>query len=824
MNRIHKIFIAFISLLLGLFAFGQQTTLKGQVLDGMNKQPLPFAKIQFYNSKIGTVTDTLGNFYLQTYYATDSIKVSFSGYLSKTVKIQKDKEQELVIELNILSGTLNEVRLKAPDEMPSTRLHKRVIAYKSINNKEKLDAYEYELYNKIQLDLNNLNANFESNGLVKRLDVVIDFLDSNDRSGKFLPVVLSETVSDFYFKNNPKKKREVIKGTQITGIENLQVNQFFGDMYLDLNVYDNVYDMFNKSFISPLAPYARNFYKFYLEDSAFIDNDWCYKLRFLPKRKGDLTFYGEMWINDTTYAVKKINANLSDNANLNYIQDFYFEQEFDQVEKEVWMLTEEKIIAEFKLTKDSKIYGLYGRKYGSRRNFKVNTKREPEFYNSNSSIEIQDGAKNRGKSYWDSIRHPPLNIQEVKIGNMIDSLEKTPFFKTVKNFTYFTTTGYWPFGKFELGSAFFTFSYNRVEKFRTALALRTSNNFSRRVEFGGRLAYGFGDERFKYGGLVRYNITPKKRGMWSTYYNYDIEQIGQSPTAATVGSTFGTALNTRALDKLTFVTKVGTNLEKDIKKDIIVFAGAEWKEYTPLGLANYRKVNPLNPLDTLNSDRIKTTEFLFRCRWTKDEEFIAGSFDRTSMRSVYPILSLQAIIGVKGIMGSQYNYQKLEFQLEHNTQVGALGRMRYGMTAGYIFGNTAYPFLKVHEGNQSLWLLTTAFNKMNFLEFISDRYIMAFSENHWEGLLFDRLPGIKKLKLRLVTNVRAVYGDISDRHQEEMIIPDFVRRFGNIPYVEAAVGIENIAKFLRVDLVYRATHQIPNVSPLGILFRLDLYF
>jgi hypothetical protein len=194
------------------------------------------------------------------------------------------------------------------------------------------------------------------------------------------------------------------------------------------------------------------------------------------------------------------------------------------------------------------------------------------------------------------------------------------------------------------------------------------------------------------------------------------------------------------------------------------------------------------------------------------------------MRSVYPILSLQAIIGVKGIMGSQYNYQKLEFQLEHNTQVGALGRMRYGMTAGYIFGNTAYPFLKVHEGNQSLWLLTTAFNKMNFLEFISDRYVMAFSENHWEGLLFDRLPGIKKLKLRLVTNVRAVYGDISDRHQEEMIIPDFVRRFGNVPYVETSVGIENIAKFLRIDLVYRATHQIPNVSPFGILFRFDLYF
>ncbi|MFM8243059.1 MAG: carboxypeptidase-like regulatory domain-containing protein, partial [Crocinitomicaceae bacterium] len=203
-----------------MISFGQQTTIKGKVIDGMNKQPIPFAKIQFYDSKIGTMSDTLGQFFIQTYYATDSIKVSFSGYISKTVKIQKDQSQELLIELNILTGTLKEVRLVAPEEMPSTRLHKRVIANKPINNKEKLDAYEYELYNKIQLDLNNLDANFESNGLVKKLDVVLDFLDSNDRSGKYLPVVLSETVSDFYFKTNPKKKREVIKGTQITGIEN----------------------------------------------------------------------------------------------------------------------------------------------------------------------------------------------------------------------------------------------------------------------------------------------------------------------------------------------------------------------------------------------------------------------------------------------------------------------------------------------------------------------------------------------------------------------------------------------------------------------------
>ncbi|MDP5096626.1 MAG: DUF5686 family protein, partial [Flavobacterium sp.] len=363
---------------------------------------------------------------------------------------------------------------------------------------------------------------------------------------------------------------------------------------------------------------------------------------------------------------------------------------------------------------------------------------------------------------------------------------------------------------------------NPVESFRTALALRTSNKFSKRLELGGKVAYGFGDERFKYGGSIRYNITPKKRGMMVAYYNYDVEQIGQSPTAATVGSTFGTLFRTVPLDKLTFVEKAGINLEKDVKKDIIIYTAFEWKEFTPLGIANYVKLNEFNLPDTIKS--IRTSEFTFRYRWAKDEEFIGGSFDRSSLRSRYPIISIQGIFGVKGLFGSDYNYQKIEFQLEHHRLIGALGRIRYGFSAGYVFGTAAYPFLKVHEGNQSYWLMTSTFNKLNFFEFISDKYVGAFVENHWEGLLFDRIPLINKLKWRLVTLGRITYGSISDRHSREMLLPTFTKKFGNVPYAELAVGIENIFKIARVDLVWRVTHLDPGMSPIGVRARFAFNF
>lgn len=806
-----------------LVVLSQQTIITGVVTDVSTNEKLPYVSVRFLDSKIGTLTDSIGRFTLETYYATDSLRFSLSGFISQTIRIKKDETQEVTIQLGILTDDLAEIVILTPDEFPSTKLHKRMVANKPINNKEKLNSYEYDLYSKIQFDLSNLDDNFGKNGVVKRLDLIMDYLDSTSTGENYLPLILSENFSNFYFKNNPKIKKELIQGTQITGIDNLQINQFLGDMYLDVNIYDNVIDVFNKSFISPTSPIARSYYKFFLEDSSFIDNDWCYKLRFFPKRSGDLTFQGEMWINDTTYAIKLIKASIASDANLNYIQDLYLEHRFDQVEKEVWMLKEEKLIADIKLTQKTKVYGIYARKNSTRRNYVINAKRDPEFYTTGNAIQVMDSAKIRPESYWQSVRTEQLTKQQEGIVDMVDSLNSLPFFQTMKNLTYFSTTGYYPLGKLEYGSAFTLVSFNQVEKFRTAFALRTSNNFSKRLELGGRIAYGFGDERFKYGLTTRFNITPKKRGMMTAYYTYDIEQIGQSPTAASMGSTFATVLSTAPFDKLTFVKKAGISLEKDIKKDVVIFSAFDWKEFTPLGLANYLKLNQNTGLnDTISN--IRTAEVTARFRWTKDEEFLAGQFDRTSLRSVFPILSIQAIFGIKGIGGSQYNYQKLEFQLEHNAQVGIFGRMRYGAIAGYIFGNTAYPLLKVHEGNQSLWLLTSAFNKLNFLEFISDRYVGVFIENHWEGLLFDRIPINKKLKWRLLTTGRVAYGAISSRHEQEMLIPTFVKRFGNVPYVESSVGIENIFKALRVDLVWRMTHQIPGISPLGVRARISLNF
>ena len=814
--------ISFLLLIITNFSFAQQTKVFGIVKDAVSNEVLPYVTVRFQDSKIGTQTDTNGYFILETYYATDSLIFDYSGYKRKVVKIILDKPQEINIILSIKVDELEEVKILPPDEFPSTTLHKRVIANKHINNKEKLDAYEYELYSKVQLDIDNVGGNVVDKTMIEKFDVLSEYIDSSKQK-PFLPALLSESISQFYFKNNPKKKREIMSATYISGVTSLQLNQFLGDMYVDINVYDNSIKLFNQSFISPLANYARTFYRFYLEDSTFIDNKWCYKLTFKPKRSSDLTFQGVMWIHDTTYAVKSIEAKISPGANMNFVQDFYFEQKYDQVEKEVWMLVYERMLADIKVTRNSGLNGLIGRKTATRKNYIINKPKEDEYYKSDFTVEILDSAKMRNQEFWNLNRHIPLSVQESGINEMIDTLNNLPLFKTMKKLTYFASTSYYPLGKFEIGKASGLYSRNPIEQNRFALSLRTSNNFSKRLEIGGRLAYGTFDEKFKYGGSIRYNITPKKRGMITAFYSYDIEQIGQSSTATSVGSTFGTLFRTGPLDKLTFVERIGVNIEKDIKKDIVIYCGFERKDFVPLGLANYIKFNSLyNTYDTIH--KITTSEFTARFRWTKDEEFISGAFDRSTLRSRFPIFAIQGIFGVKGLFGGDYNYQKIEFRMDHNAKIGILGRINYGVNCGNVFGTAAYPFLKVHEGNQSYWLLTSTFNMLNFFEFISDRYIGGYVENHWGGLFFDAIPFVKEMKLRVVSSGRITYGSISSRHNIEMELPNFTKKFGNVPYAECSLGLENILKVIRIDVFWRLTHIDPGMNPIGIRGRVAFNF
>jgi hypothetical protein len=305
----HRSIVIFISLILLSFpgiTFAQHTRVTGRVTDALTNQPIPFANVAFKGTTIGTVTDINGYYQIDTDKPSDSLGASYVGYIPVTLKIAKGKTQAANFLLKVSRVDLGEVVIKA-GENPANILLRKVIENKDKNDKQHLDAYQYEVYNKMEFDMTDIPPDFKDKKLIKPFAFIFDNIDSSVTNSKpFLPFFITETLSNFYFKKNPKTSKEIIKASKISGLENESVTQFLGDMYQNIDVYDNYIDVFGKSFVSPVSNIGTVYYKYYLTDSAFLDNQWCYKLKFKPRRRQELTFTGECWMIQLLQFVKLI--------------------------------------------------------------------------------------------------------------------------------------------------------------------------------------------------------------------------------------------------------------------------------------------------------------------------------------------------------------------------------------------------------------------------------------------------------------------------------------------------------------------------------------
>jgi hypothetical protein len=794
----------------------------GYVTDALKGDTLPFVNISFKDSKIGTVTDLNGKYVLESYYATDSIIVSFVGYRKVSLKIIKDKEQRLDIKLYPSTTDLPEIIIKPNDENPAHPILRKVLANKTINNREKLDYFEYEVYNKIELDINNLTEEFTESKAFRKFDFIFDNIDSTSAEKKFLPVFISESLSDFYYRKKPKTEKEYIKATKVSGIENESVAQFTGDMYQKVNIYENFLPVFGKNFVSPISDRGLNYYRYYLIDSMFVDKYWCYQIEFTPKRKGELTVEGTMWINDTTYAIKVVEGKIAADANINFVNELKVKQTFEQVENEVWMLVLDELIVDFQLAE--KQMGFYGKKITSYRNFAINKPKEDGFYSGVENIFVVDGASDKPDSYWQENRHVQLTKSQQGIYHMIDTLGSLPIIKTYVDIIQTISTGYYVWEKIEIGPYSSLWSYNVVEGHRFRMGLRTSNDFSKKIELSGYLAYGLVDQLIKYGAATRFFITKKPRRMVHLVYKYDVEQVGISSNSFnTTGAV--TFFRRNPLNKLVFNEEFRASYTREWFQGLSSTLLMRNANFMPIGVTTFNRINSDNSTTALQT--LTATEVGFYTRFAYNEEFLSGEFDRISLGTKYPIFSVNYTYGIPNVLGSEYSYHKVVLNYQHKIPMGILGTMRYQFEAGKIFGNAPYPLLEVHNGNETWGYSESAFNMMNILEFVSDEYISFKVRQHFDGLFLNKFPLIRKLKWREVATLTGVWGRLSDANRNLMLLPTFTSTLQDKPYLEFAAGIENVFKFLRFDVLWRMTY-LDNeydgisVSPIG--FRMKFQF
>ncbi len=797
-------FFALALMLITMPLSGQVTKIMGTITDAVTGEPVPFANVYFFGTTIGVTSDFEGHFSIETKTPTDSLKASYIGYKTSSKKIFKNRFQEVNFQLQPVNIDLPEVVIVA-GENPAEILLRKIIENKENNRMKEFDAYQYEAYNKIEVDANNLSERFKNRKILKPFQFVFNYMDTSTINGKtYLPIFLSESLSDYYFRKNPKSEKEVIKAAKVSGIENESILQFLGDLFQRYDFYNNYILIFQKNFISPVANFGLNTYKYYLVDSTFMGDKWCYKIMFKPRRKQELTFTGHFWVHDTSFAIKSFDMRIADDANINFIDDLVLSQEFDLVNDQYWIVTKDQGIGDFNIIDDTKrTLGFFGKKTTTYRNFVFNELKENKFYNLPTNIIIEDKAYKKDEEFWIQNRHDTLTKDELTIYHMIDTLKNLPAFKTWVDIFETVLTGYYRFEKFEIGPYASLLSFNPIEGARFRIGGRTTAQFNDQFRLEGYTAYGTLDNKFKYGLGFLYLPNKNPRRAFGGKYKYDIEQLGSSPNAFREDFLFAALFRRNPATKLSMTSEYNLYYEHEWFNGLSNQLNIIHKEVIPVGDAKIELYTENG--DVVEENDVTISEIRLDTRVAYNEKFIIGDFERTSIGTRYPIINIQYGYGIPGLMGGEYEYHKLKINIRQWFNIFDLGWSRYIIETGKIWGKLPYPFLELHPGNETFFFDEYAFNLMNYGEFVSDEYISIYYTHHFDGLLLNRIPLFRKLKWREVGYVRGAIGTLSDKNKDFNKLPENMHTLEK-PYYEAGIGIENIFKVVRIDGIWRLSH------------------
>lgn len=797
--------------------------LTGTVIDGENGAPIGFAPVFFKGTSVGTATDENGKFLISVAaLPADSLNIQVIGYQTKSIYVdRKQKKADYTISLERSSAFMDEIVI-TPGEDPAITLMKTVIRQKPVNNPEMLTNYKYESYNKIEVDLLNFKRKtFDRLPVpyLKKLGYVFDNMDSSSYEKPFLPVYLTEALSDYYYQQKPKKSKEFVKASKVRVVNNKNMtssmSQYLGKIYLAINPYDNYVPFFDKEFVSPVSNSALTFYQYKIVDTQELYGYNIITLNFKPQRKGENCFEGTLKIVDSVFAVQYIEADMPRNANVNWVKKSTFYKSYEPLGDSLWFCTKENITAELELSDQIvKTLGFIVRKTTSYKDILVNDTSVENTINSKEfkrNIIVSDTAVDASDEFWKNARHEQLSENEKGIYAMYDSLENDITYKRLKTLGKVLLTGGYKFGPIELGPYWSAYSYNQVEGSRIQFNLGTTPKLFKDIYLNGYIAYGFKDKRPKFNISAFYLLNRAPRIYFNFSYKRDIDYTVNYYDKVAFNSILTTALRKKGIPpKFMFADDVRFEFYNEF------FSGFSQM------LTLYRKIYaPYNPLPSTTifrtandapSQTVTATEVNIKLRYAYKETFLNGNYYRFSMGSKYPIVDLRVGFGIKGVLNSDYEYQRVSITVSDNWRIPPFGQLYVNVFSGKYFGTLPYPLLETHPGNEFQFYNKYAFNMMNMYEFVSDEYVGANLEHSLGGGFLKYIPLVKKLKMRQFWTAKGLIGTLSDSNKAYNFNKGFTfRSLDGNPYIEVGTGIENILKVFRVDFVWRLTPKsLPN--------------
>ena len=829
-----------------------QVKISGTIIDAKSNKAVPYADIKFPQSNKVTTSNTDGSFYLESPLDEFLLEINAFGYETQQEKLKEKinykykinlkpypkKKKPYIIELDEVIARKKKIKKYADKkENPAYAILKELWKRKHKNGLKIVPQYQYEEYEKLQFDLNNIDSTFIKNKLLfKDFEFIFNRIDTSKINGKaYLPAFINESIYKVYGRNKPseKERKDLIANKSSGFDDNEIVSKTVKGLYRKFDVYDNRINFFDKNFVSPVARDGFSVYEYTLSDTINIDGIDCYRIKYTPKRQGEYTFMGDVYISLNTYSVKEVSMHSTKDVDVNFVKDIFVSLEYEVKNDSIFYPKKDYILLDMSiLNKKSGSKGMFAHRTSTYKDFNFTESRTDKFYDDRSYDAVAAGAYEKSNEFWKNARHDSLSKQEEGIYETLDSLKKVPRFKRIVNLVKIIGSGYinvW--NSIDIGDLYSTFGYNKIEGIRLRAGARTFFTPNDRWRVEGYLAYGFNDDQFKYGAEARYMFNRINRFTLGIGKKRDIEQLGAQimDSDKIMNRTFGSS---------SILVQGGNNVFLS-HIDRFIFYGAidPWENFTVRLDANIQNIRSADSsffdigynYNGKDYDRVIDSHLTFSIISRPGAKFSQTGVDRYEHSNNAPTFSLRYLKGLKGVLNSDFNYDKIQFMYIQPILIGSFGKSNISVEAGKTFQAVPISLLSIIPGNQSYGQIPGTFSQLNFYEFVTDSYATFILDHHFNGFFFNRIPWVKKLNLREVGFFRTAWGSISERSQKMNQSTVTYLAPENQAYVEYGVGVENIGfgnlRILRIDFNWRGNYlNSPNARPFGITAGLKLNF
>lgn len=818
------------------------TRIKGVVLDSITGEGMPYAQIFLIGSQTGALTNENGGFTIVTGVNFEKLRVSVVGYQTKDIKVPLGKYTELEIKLVPTSVMLNEVIVKKTAKYvkkgnPAVAFVEKLRARRNLYNPRDHEYYSYDKYEKVSFGLNNFNTASNKNLIAQNFKFLKEYVDTSDITGKMiLPLSIQEKVSQEYFRKSPATHREVVKATNHAGIDDQHdtesIKRFIDDVFREMDIFSNDITFMQNRFVSPLSSIGTDFYKYYL-DTVMVDGEQCYELTFTPFTTETFGFLGRLYVpaNDSTMFISKIRMNVPHNINLNYVNQVYLEQDYIKAPDGSRLKVRDDLMVEFKIApKTPEIYARRQTFYDGH-NFKA--PKDLSIFGHKSEI-IIDKNITQDENYW--VAHRPAVAAKSKntVKEMLARLRQSKLFYWCEKVVVTLVSGYintnGQNSKFDIGPMNTTISGNSLEGVRLRVGGMTTAKLHPRLFSKFYIAYGTRDERFKYMGQLEYSFVDKKYhpnefpvNSLRLMHRYDVDKLGQHYLYTNADNVF-LALKRQKDNKMIYLRETALEYKLETQSGFSLTASVQHLRHEASRFLPFVDGNG-NVFGHYN-----TAGFNVTLRYAPGEKFYQTRSFRIPINQDAPVFTLSHTFMPRGFLGCDYTINKTEAGIQKRFWFSAFGYTDIILRAGKIWSKAPYPELMLPNANLSYTIQPESFALMNAMEFVNDQYL-SWDVTYWiNGAILNRIPLIKRLKMREVVSFRGLWGKLTDKNNPTLD-PSLLQfpenalclPMGKRPYMEIGVGLDNILTFLRVDYIWRINYRHnPGIDRSGV--RIQMHF